>query len=198
MKVVIDGNIGSGKTTQLNMFDKMGFKVYKEPINIWPLDIFYSDISRWGLMFQLRVLQTLPEISWNNSNKRIEFYERCKWSALDVFWQYMLEKNQVTYWEDVVLRDAAKNYTCEPDLYIYLKSNPSTSYHLIRNRNQSGDSKIELGYLEDLDNLYERMFYNIQCKKLIIDTNGKSPEAIYNEILKAVKSRAHELHSFDT
>ena len=52
-KIVIDGNIGAGKTTQLNRIEKLGFRVVKEPIEQWPLDLFYSDPERWGFLFQM-------------------------------------------------------------------------------------------------------------------------------------------------
>ena len=195
MKVVIDGNIGSGKTTQLNIFESKGFKVNKEPITQWPLDVFYSDPSRWALMFQLRVLQTLPTIISTNTT-RIQFYERCQWSAIDVFWQYMLEQNQVTYWEDQVLKTAFESTKCEPSLYIYIKKSPADCFAAIQNRRQAGDSSIELAYLESLDALYERMLEKIQCKKVVIDATGKTPAEIHAEIITVLKS-SNELHSFD-
>ena len=197
MKVVIDGNIGSGKTTQLNLFHRNGFRVFKEPIERWPLDIFYSDISRWALMFQLRVFQTLPLISWDRTNKRVEFYERCQWSALHVFWKYMLKEKQVTDWEDTVLREAVKHIKCEPDLYIYLKSDPRACHLAIQNRGQAGDTNVQLKYLEDLDVLYTEMVENITNNKVVIDVRGKSASEVFEEILKTVKSRANELHGFD-
>lgn len=195
MKVVIDGNIGSGKTTQLNIFESKGFKVNKEPITQWPLDVFYSDPSRWALMFQLRVLQTLPTIISTNTT-RIQFYERCQWSAIDVFWQYMLEQNQVTYWEDQVLKTAFEATKCEPSLYIYIKKSPEDCFAAIQTRRQAGDSSIELSYLEALDALYERMLEKIQCKKVVIDATGKTPAEIHSEIITVLKS-SNELHSFD-
>lgn len=197
MKVVIDGNIGSGKTTQLNLFHRNGFRVFKEPIEQWPLDIFYSDISRWAFMFQLRVFQTLPLISWDRSNKRIEFYERCQWSALDVFWKYMVDTKQVTEWEDTVLRDTVKNIKCEPDLYIYLHSDPRMCHSVIQHRGQAGDTNVQLGYLEDLDKLYKRMVNQITAPKVVIDVRGKTSSEVFEEILKAVNSRANELYGFD-
>jgi len=193
MKVVIDGNIGSGKTTQLNLFEQKCFTVYREPIDSWPLDIFYSDTSRWALMFQLRVIQTLPLISWDLQNKRIEFYERCQWSALDVFWKYM----DVTEWEDRVLREAARHIKCEPDIYIYLNKDPESCYEAIQNRGQAGDSKVTLEYIQGLDVLYQKMYEQIPCIKYMINVASKTPVEIHKEIINIVNTRAHELYDFD-
>ena len=51
-KIVIDGNIGSGKTTQLDLLEQQGkYNIKKEPIEKWPLDLYYSDPKRWGFLF---------------------------------------------------------------------------------------------------------------------------------------------------
>jgi deoxyadenosine/deoxycytidine kinase len=197
MKVVIDGNIGSGKTTQLDMFDRAGFSVFREPIDSWPLDIFYSDISRWALMFQLRVFQTLPVISWDRQTRKIEFYERCHWSALEVFWRYMVQKKQVTEWEDKVLRDAVRHMKCEPDLYIFLNNEPKSCHQAIQNRGQAGDTQIPLDYIKELDVLYKSMYYRIRCQKYTINVYGKTPKEVNQEIINIVSSKAYELHDFD-
>ena len=92
MKIVIDGNIGSGKTTQLDLLDDIGFKVKREPLNQWPLDLYYSDPERWGLLFQLLILQTLK------TYPGFMIYERSPISSRDVFWKTMKKtdlENQV-------------------------------------------------------------------------------------------------------
>jgi predicted ATPase len=48
MKVVIDGNIGSGKTTQLGLLEKAGYIVRREPIDQWPLEEFYIKTRNVG------------------------------------------------------------------------------------------------------------------------------------------------------
>jgi deoxyadenosine/deoxycytidine kinase len=48
IRVVIDGNIGSGKTTQLGLLEKKGYMVRREAIHDWTLDEFYADPARWA------------------------------------------------------------------------------------------------------------------------------------------------------
>jgi predicted ATPase len=38
MRVVIDGNIGSGKTTQLELLERKGWFIQKEPIRFMALE----------------------------------------------------------------------------------------------------------------------------------------------------------------
>ena len=56
MKIVIDGNIGVGKSTQLRLLEQVGYKVYREPIDDWSLELFYKDQSRWAFLLQMQIL----------------------------------------------------------------------------------------------------------------------------------------------
>ena len=57
--IAVAGNIGSGKTTQLDLLERKGWSVKREPIDEWPLDLFYKDKSRWALLLQMKILQVL-------------------------------------------------------------------------------------------------------------------------------------------
>ena len=58
MIVVIDGNIGSGKSTQVEMLKDL-YTVHREPLDQWGnlLKWFYADPKRWALTFQMKVLK---------------------------------------------------------------------------------------------------------------------------------------------
>jgi deoxyadenosine/deoxycytidine kinase len=195
MKVVIDGNIGSGKTTQLTMLANMGYTVHREPIDEWPLDVFYSDPVRWNLMFQLRILQTLPEIRYSISTEHV-FYERSIWSALHVFWQNAKESQAVTYWEDIVFQDVYNKIRCEPDLYIFIARDPIKCYESVQKRRQAGDSKVTLEYIEKLDVLYMKMFEKLNVRFCVVN-GDRSPEEVHKQIINVLTSRANELYGAD-
>lgn len=195
MKVVIDGNIGSGKTTQLTMLENLGYTVHREPIDEWPLDVFYSDPVRWNLMFQLRILQTLPEIRYSTL-KKPEFFERSILSALHVFWQNAKESQAVTYWEDVVFQEVYNKIRCEPDLYIYISRDPQKCFESVQKRRQAGDSKVTLEYIEKLDVLYIKMLDKLNLHICVIDGN-KSPDEVHKQIINIINIRANELYCTD-
>jgi len=72
-RVVIDGNIGSGKTTQLGLLEKKGWKVRRDPIDEWPLEEFYKlNIHRrtnvWGYRRVLDVLKYFTNINVESNN----------------------------------------------------------------------------------------------------------------------------------
>lgn len=173
MKIVIDGNIGSGKTTQLNLLEELGFKVKREPIEQWPLELFYSDMERWGLTFQLVVLNTLT------TEEGDVIYERSPVSAKNVFWRAMKK----TDLEDQVFNNYYNVLGWNPDIYILINKSPDKCYEHIQDRVQAGDGGVTLDYLKTLDEYYQDMFRCFDCPKYIIDGN-KSVREVHQDILK--------------
>jgi deoxyadenosine/deoxycytidine kinase len=176
MRIVIDGNIGSGKTTQLNLLEQKGWKVQREPIDDWPLELFYSDKSRWALLLQLKILQTL------RPSEGTVVYERCLLSTRHVFWEYLLRNGLVREEEDDVYRRQYEKDAWYPDVYIFLSKDPDIAFEHIQGRQQTGDSEVSLDYLKDLFVLYKELLLKIECPCHVIDAN-KSPEEIHSEIL---------------
>jgi len=182
MRIVIDGNIGSGKTTQLNLFERSGYLVKREPLDLWPLAKFYSNRKRWALALQIRILQTLqPEDA--------VIYERSLISSRYVFWEHV--KPMITPIEKQIYEDAYEKYKWQPDMYIYLHKTPEQAYAHIQHRGQTGDKSITLEYLRELDDLYEKMLKTMS-KVHRISTFDKSPAEIHQEILSLL--RVDEVH----
>merc|ERR1719359_2448232 len=62
--ICIGGNIGSGKSTLISGLSRLGLNVHPEPVRqVWGkyLPILYGDPARWGMCFQMEVLD------WFNS-----------------------------------------------------------------------------------------------------------------------------------
>ena len=163
MKIVIDGNIGCGKTTQLKILENIGFNVRYEPIEDWPLDLFYSDMERWGFLFQIVVLQTLKIDNVHENT----VYERCPLSSKEIFWKAMKKTDT----EDIVYNRQYDIQGWGPDLYILIDKNPDVCMKHLNQREQSGDSGVTLEYLKLLDENYKTMFNDIECPKYKIDGN---------------------------
>ena len=170
MKIVIDGIIASGKSTQLNLLEKRGFTVQREPIEKWPLDLYYSDPKRWGFLFQMLILQTLKTLPG------FVIYERSPLSSKEVFWEIM-EKTEI---EDQVYTTAFSKEAWMPDVYILIDTPVQVAYSRLKNRNQEGDTAVSYEYLETLDLKYRKMFNEkVLCDKYIV--NGCAPEFEINK-----------------
>lgn len=166
MKIVIDGNIGSGKTTQLDLLEKQGYTVKREPIEEWPLDLYYSDPERWGFLFQMIILQSLKTVPG------FVIYERSPLSSKEVFWKVMKK----TPFEDQVYTRAYEKEAWYPDVYIYIDTMPQLCYEHLKHRTQEGDGAVEYSYLKTLDSKYKEMLNEITCDKYVINGNDSIDE----------------------
>ena len=177
MKVVIDGNIGSGKTTQLGLLEQKGWKVRREPIDKWPLEEFYKDPKRWAFYFHMVILQTLRPLQ----TKEHIIYERSLMSSRWVFWPVLLRQNLVTKEEDATYDKFYEHYAWYPDVYIFLSKNLDLAWKHIQERHQAGDSGVTIEYLHELDCEYRKMIMKVPCKVYVVNAN-RSVDEIHNEI----------------
>lgn len=186
MKVVIDGNIGSGKTTQLNMLETKGYKVRREPIDEWPLEEFYKDPQRWAFYFHMKILQTLRPLKTSVP----VIYERSLLSSRWVFWEVLKKKGLVTRGEDETYSEFYDQFAWYPDVYIFLSKTPELAWDHINTRNQSGDSGVTMEYLKELDVEYTKLLSKVPCVVHVINANRSALE-INKEISSIILE--HEL-----
>jgi deoxyadenosine/deoxycytidine kinase len=185
MKVVIDGNIGSGKTTQLDMLESKGWTVKREPIDDWPLEQFYKDPKTWGFVFQMVVLQTLQPLA----GPADVVYERCIYSTRDVFWRHMSKSvfGSDPLASQIYLREVER-YMWHPDIYIFLAKDVDVAWKHIQQRGQTGDFGVTYEYLQELDIMYAEMIGKIPCPVYVIDAN-RSVEEIHTDITRLLEQK---------
>ncbi len=176
-RIVIDGNIGSGKTTQLDLLEKKGWIIQKEPLDKWPLKEFYEDQKRWAFYFHMVLLQTLQPTKTSTP----VIYERSLMSSRYVFWKVLMKNGVVTQMEDDTYSKFYNRYEWFPDLYIFLSKKPEKCYEHIQSRYQTGDTGVTLQYLKDLDTEYMNLIRTVPCRVIMI--NAERPvEEIHKEI----------------
>jgi deoxyadenosine/deoxycytidine kinase len=183
-RVTIDGNIGSGKTTQLELLRAKGYSVVTEPIKEWPLELFYSDRSRWGLLLQLSILGTF------NAYKQGEIYERSPYSSHAVFWKMLVDEGTVKSHEDYLCTNMYSLYGWKPDVHIYIRTDPEKCYERISSRKQTGDSCITLEYLTKVHAYHE----NITSDNTHIIDGDQDAGTIHEQILSVIKKWGVQRH----
>lgn len=191
MKIVIDGNIGSGKTTQLGLLEKKGWRVRREPIDDWPLEEFYKDPKRWAFYFHMVILQTLRPLKTSEP----VIYERSLMSSRWVFWPVLLRKGIVTGEEDMTYAKFYNHYAWYPDVYIFLSKDLDLAWEHIQKRGQAGDTGVTLEYLHELGIEYQKLIKNVPCRIYIVNAN-QGVEEIHKEISRILTD--HELFFSDT
>jgi|LakMenEpi03Aug12_release.lakeMendotaPanAssembly.Ray.scaffolds.fasta_scaffold07856_13 deoxyadenosine/deoxycytidine kinase len=183
MKIVIDGNIGVGKSTQLRLLEQVGYRVFREPIDDWSLDLFYKDQPRWALLLQMQILNSFQP----GSTSSITIHERCPLSSNYVFWANLVRNQKVTQEEDSIYQKYYERLGWQPDLYIYLTCSPEEAHERIKIREQTGDTSVSLEYLQELHSLYTELAMKIPCVVIPINVSGRSAQQIHSEIISVLK-----------
>jgi deoxyadenosine/deoxycytidine kinase len=179
MHIAVAGNIGSGKTTLVNMLSKhYGWKPQFEAVVSNPyLDDYYKDIKRWSFNMEVFFLKerfrNLLEIS-QSSDTIIQ--DRSIYEGVYVFMANNFkmgnldERDYTTYME---LFEQMTDVVKYPDLMIYLRSSVPHLVKNIQKRGRDYEQQIPLEYLENLNELYEEFIYkNYGGKVMTIDVNN--------------------------
>lgn len=183
MRITIDGNIGSGKTTQIKILQEKGLSVHPEPIHEWPLEKFYNDKKRWAFLMQMSVLSGFATKAF--------VYERSPDSSLKIFWEYMNDHSIVTQEENNTCTCMYSRYGWISDVFIYIHTPPDVCFDRVSKRFQDGDTGVYIEYLEELDMYYKKYIEQHPCVFVIDGT--KSPEEIHKEILSIIKECTNDV-----
>lgn len=179
MKIVIDGLIGAGKSTQAGLISEhYNLNVVKEPINDWPLDLFYSDPSRWGFLMQTAVLSSFSKLK--NSDG---IFERSPQSSKEVFWKNLVNAGTVTETENETFTKLFDALAWVPDVTIFISTPPINCWRHIQARGQTGDATITMDYLENLDKYYQEYIKNYKGTVHVVD-GGQHVEKVTEQIVK--------------
>ena len=179
--VVVDGGIGAGKTSYIDMINKgmteKGWKitVVKEPVDKWRssgiLSLFYQDPKRWAYHFQTkafhdRVVENIN--SYKNSSGTDRFLLERSPLTDKIFMDVLYDDKCVT---DLEYKDYHdwwsmwnKVMPYKPDLFIYLRPDIDIQMERIEKRHRSEEinngksSGVTRQYQEKLVNKHDKFF----------------------------------------
>eukprot|EP00090_Calanus_glacialis_P025208 TRINITY_DN3929_c0_g1_i1.p1 TRINITY_DN3929_c0_g1~~TRINITY_DN3929_c0_g1_i1.p1 ORF type:complete len:244 (-),score=68.27 TRINITY_DN3929_c0_g1_i1:99-830(-) len=192
--VLVEGNIGCGKTTFLEHFAQFSqVEVLKEPVDRWRdvnghnlLQLMYEDPARWAMPFQSYVQLTMLDHHLHKSGKPIKLMERSIYSSRYCFVENLHKSGKMLGCEFEVLDEWFKFATdnsglnINVDLIIYLRTTPEKALERVNIRNRSEENSIPLEYLKDLHDLHEdwlmKKKYPLAAPVLVIDADQDMPE----------------------
>ena len=188
MIVVIDGNIGSGKSTQVEKLKDI-YSIHREPLHKWGnlLTWFYEEPKRWAMTFQMRVIKCFNEVTDDLSD--VIIVERYPESSRCVFWKVICDDGTITQEEQDIYSDYYKTF--KPDVLIYLRCPPEKCLERFKKRGQPGDDQITLDYMQKLHDLYETMYE--QKKDAYILDGTETPENLHNHIKDIINNHKNEM-----
>jgi len=170
--VVIEGNVGSGKSTFLKLIQNyFEAQIVFEPHQQWQhedsehnlLGKFYSDTQRWAYTFQTYAFVTriiTQEQHMQRNPHAMQFLERSVFSDRYCFAKnaheqgYMntLEWKLYTEWFSWLV----DGYVPKPSAFIYLQADPKICFKRLQKRDRAEEAGVGLEYLEQLHEKHEQ------------------------------------------
>lgn len=181
---VIEGNIGSGKTTLCSIIEKeMGdtINVHYEPVDLWTsikdkhtnesiLDKFYGNQERWSysmqsITFLTRFIKMSSMNSWERYGK-LDLLERSIFSDKNVFARSLFDSGKMVdlewQWYNQWFMQVIKmhpEHIWKPEGFIYIRADPHVSYSRMLKRNRDAEEGVPIEYL-DMLHRYHDTFMN--------------------------------------
>ena len=189
MKIVIDGNIGCGKSSlieQIMKNNKTDYLIYPEPVDEWKdwLKLFYSDMSKYALGFQMKILKS----HFNKRRLSDGIFERSPLSCQKIFGELLYEDLILTQLEIDLTYEYYSDYGWIPDVVIYLKADPKVCYERIHKRSRTSEELISLDYIKRLDKKYEEVYKSVSHINVITLDANQPIEHIMKAYNKALKN----------
>lgn len=192
MKISIEGNIASGKSTlSTKLQQKTRIPVFLEPVETWTLlDKFYTDIPRWGFTFNTEVLVSMSQ--WKN-NTFNAIYERSPNSCRHVFTQLMHDDGILCDEELMLFDKLFSNFGWDQDVMIYVRTPPEVCFERMYKRGRDCEmGGVSLEYLKKLDKKHEDMMEFVRQFKpsiRIIEIDGiASADDVFNNVLNILRT----------
>lgn len=165
--VILEGNIGAGKTTLANwMRNNTQYLVIPEPIERWHnlhgfnlLEAYYEDQEKWAMTFQVYAILTMLKRHWYSTAAYIKVMERSLISAAKCFIPLLFETNVINQQQKEILEEwiyfLMQIFDLKVNAIIYIRIAPEVAYARINQRGRLGEDRISLDYLKRLHLLYD-------------------------------------------
>ncbi|XP_065174745.1 deoxynucleoside kinase-like [Sycon ciliatum] len=204
-KIAVEGNISSGKSTLLELFNKQSFvETLTEPVEKWRnlggsniLDRMYQDPKRWSFTFQSYVLLTMLQVHHSQQSKPLAVIERSVYSARYCFVENLRASGVMdetefacyTEWFDWIMSQQRPQL----DLIVYLRTSPETCYERLLQRARAEEAPVSLDYLKSLHSRYENWLgsnrsWHGNTPVLVLDANKDvvQNKDLHNEMMEQI------------
>ena len=198
----IEGNIGSGKSTLIDILKKsdLNFIYLPEPVDVWNdikdsngitiLEKYYQDPKRYAFSFQmmayisrLSLIRAAIKFAPDNS---IIITERSIYTDREIFAKMLYDSGDIEEIEYSIYLNWFNEFS-ESELHgiIYVYTNPDICLTRIEKRNRKGEI-IPLSYLENCHRYHENWINNTKTNLLILDGKPEQSEKTVEIIKKFI------------
>ncbi|XP_022668518.1 deoxynucleoside kinase-like isoform X1 [Varroa destructor] len=190
--ILVEGNIGSGKTTFLKQFEHLpNATVIPEPVNRWTavggqhnlLQLMYEEPKKYALALQTYIQLTMLQNHRHPVTTEFKLMERSLHSARYCFVENLFRSGVLSEVETLVLDEwfqhliTAEAAACKADVAVYLRTDPEVALRRIQLRARESEKTVGLDYLRSLHELHEEWFlkqsyFPLPCERIVcIDAN---------------------------
>lgn len=206
MQIIIEGNIGCGKTTCIDKLEKNDFfEVIREPVNLWLsiknsngknlLQEFYEEPERYSYLFQTIVFKTRLQSTEHEQIKPVRFCERSVWSDKFIFSKACINSGKMNQLESKCYNQwfnwLESKFYKKPNGIVYLKCSPEKCFERMYKRGRNEENTIPIEYLKELDDLHEEWIRNWKETPVLIIDNEKDDD--WDNILNKINNFIIEL-----
>jgi len=199
MYIAISGNIGSGKTSLVEMLSgRLGYEPFFERIDNPYLDSFYNDMERWSFNLQMSFLsKKVSQVKEIMDSRNDIIQDRTIFEEAYVFVRNLNRMGLMStqdYELYMTFFDLLSAGIRRPDIIVYLKASIPTLISQIRRRGRDYEMGIQPEYLEGLNELYDDWIAGYGGRVVTVDIDQYdfvlSPdhfEIVTAEIMSAVE-----------
>lgn len=204
--ICIEGNIGSGKSTLIKSLEGSGYEVHPEPVRErWGqfLPILYNDPARWGMCFQMEVLDWFHSLKEEfkskhagisahddqsaGGGKKLIIVERSPQSAFEIFTVNLHDCGLLTDWEKSLLLRFYHLTRWRPAKLFYLRTPPAICCERIRQRSRTGEEQVDEELLKSLHQKHEELFMGpeneLKVPENVVVIDGTDDRAVVQQKL---------------
>ena len=206
--IAVDGILSAGKSSTLGelvkKFTEMGFTcgIIDEPVDGWVksglLSTFYSDVSRYGYLFQTKVFhdrirECQKGFEKYNGNTHFVFVERTIYTDT-IFMEQLYKSGKIQqiewdcYQEWCSVWEGFMPFNI--DLDIYLRPSLNVAMDRLRKRNREGENGITEEYQQNLFTAHDEKFRSENCPFKVLEWDSEQNiydssicEKLYNNII---------------
>ena len=206
--ISVDGNIGSGKSTNVHDLKKFynekgrtDILFIKEPVDTWNMVVdkdgtpilanFYKDKKRFAFRLQMLAYISRLKLLRDAIKQGYKYIitERCVSTDRNVFSKMLYDKGDIEHDEYIIYNKWFEEFITDVPIgaIVYIKASPDVCLDRVNIRAREGEN-IPLEYLEECDKYHDEWINKEKVPKLVIDANRdfkKNPEA-REETLKVI------------
>ena len=206
--ISVDGNIGSGKSTNVHDLKKFynekgrtDILFIQEPVDTWNMVVdkygtpilanFYKDKKRFAFRLQMLAYISRLKLLRDAIKQGYKYIitERCVSTDRNVFSKMLYDKGDIEHDEYIIYNKWFEEFITDVPIgaIVYIKASPDVCLDRVNIRAREGEN-IPLEYLEECDKYHDEWINKEKVPKLVIDANRdfkKNPEA-REETLKVI------------